>query len=173
LVLLFLFFPSLVNLPGKRSLPQQKVKKVDITKKVEVYVKPIEATDKNMILWMQVALGPLFNDLKKQVGVNSKIDQVDYDIVSAKSLMMAELLARLHQWPDIGITCKQEAKVKFAKRQKGLGTLDAQSAAQAIYHSANKKDFQQARKSFLKMTKNCNLCHQEMKSSWVPVVLEP
>lgn len=172
-VLLLVLIPSLVDQEKGSKEKQESPRKQKTNEKSEVYVQPVEATEKNMILMMQVAYRPLFESLKKEIGVESKLKDIDYENVSRDALIIAELLARLHQWPDIGLPRNKEVRKKFAKRQKELGTGDAQSAAAAIYNAAGKKDFELARKSFLAMTKNCNRCHQKMKSSWVPVVLDP
>lgn len=140
---------------------------------VKVFAKPINATEPNMQATMQVAFSPLFESLKQEIGSESKESDVDFENVSRDSLLVSELLARLHQWPDISDFKNDEARANYAKAQLEYAIQETQADAVAIYKSAKSENFKDARKHFIGMTNNCNICHEKRKASWVPVVLKP
>lgn len=181
--LLYTFLPSLAVLaaittsfdqhePKSNNLKPEPELRSNISP-TETLVKPLAATEQKLVVTMKRVFRPLFDNLKQEIGTQSKSDDVDFKAVSRDSLMVAELMARIHQWPDIAKFESEKSRTKYVENQKELATEETQADAVAIYKAANDKNFELAKKHFVSMTKNCNICHVKKKVSWVPVALKP
>ncbi len=155
-------------LPNLSPLNQEQVQN-DETKS-EYVTAPTETNWRRM---MGLVYRPSFDNLKNQVGAESKDENVDYNAVQRDALILSEFTARMHQWPEINSFKSVEAKLKYTKKHQLLETLTVQQHAAAIYKAGQKRDYASARKSFIAMTHSCNVCHHQKKASWSPVVLEP
>ena len=109
--LLYTFLPSLAVLaaittsfdqhePKSNNLKPEPELRSNISP-TETLVKPLAATEQKLVVTMKRVFRPLFDNLKQEIGTQSKSDDVDFKAASRDSLMVAELMARIHQWPDI------------------------------------------------------------------------
>ena len=181
--LLYAFLPSLAVLaaittsldehePKSNKLKPEPESRSNISP-TETLVKPLAATEQNLLINMTRVFRPLFDNLKQEIGTQSKPDKVDFKAVSRDSLIVAEFLARIHQWPDIAKFESKESRTKYVENQKDLATEECQADAVSIYKAATDKNYELAKKHFISMTNNCNICHRKKKARWVPVALEP
>ena len=141
--------------------------------KAETLTDVLPAVEDNFVVMMSLVFAPAFERLQAEIGRDSNVNEVNFTEVQRQSLILTEFTARLHQWPEIAKFKSDESKTHYEKEKHELGIEEVHKHAAAIYSAARKKEFAPAQKSFVAMTRNCNICHKKRKSRWVPLILEP
>lgn len=132
-----------------------------------------EVVESNIKVQMRLVFRPAFEQLKQQIGSAAVADEeIAWTGLQGNALILAELLGRLEQWPELSVFKTPEEIENFQQHLQKVKVADVKKSATQLYRATRAEDFEQSQELFAKLVQDCNVCHAATPS-WSPVVLRP